>query len=69
MKRTCVVTKGDDAPIQMTIQDPANPKHVLTIVESPQVGAGPMAPAILQFKLQLPGMAMVNINAAPAVEI
>lgn len=63
------VTKGDDAPIQMTIQDPNNPKHVLTIVEVPQVGAGPMEPTVLQFRLQMPGMAMVNINTAPAVEI
>ena len=63
------VTKGDDAPIQMTIQDPSNPKHVLTIVEVPQVGAGPMEPTVLQFRLQMPGMAMVNINTAPAVEI
>jgi hypothetical protein len=63
------VTKGDDAPIQMTIQDPNNPKHVLTIVEVPQVGAGPMEPTVLQFRLQMPGKAMVNINAAPAGEI
>lgn len=64
-----VVTKGDDAPIQMTIQDPSNPKHVLTIVEVSQVGVGPMEPTVLQFRLQMPSMAMVSINAAPAVEI